>query len=121
MAYKGETKMQTSIIVKTQFVAYHCWPDCPYKEVAFLKNRHRHVFFVEVKIPTTEDRQLEFFMVKTKLNNFLFGEYMESDLGSMSCESIAKEIARYLSSYYEIPNVSVKVFEDDENGAEVIL
>jgi len=41
--------MTKYIIIKTQFEALHCWPDCPYEDVEFLKNSHRHIFYVTVK------------------------------------------------------------------------
>ena len=51
---------KTFVVVKTTFSALHAWPECPYEDVAFLRTPHRHVFYVTMKIQTTEDRELEF-------------------------------------------------------------
>ncbi len=105
-------KDQTSIVVRTSFVALHAWPDCPFEEVAFLRYPHRHVFFVELKMGTTTDRQIEFIMMKNQLTQFLLEHYEQKDLGCKSCEVMAEEIASFLGADF------VSVFEDNENGAE---
>lgn len=99
------------IIIRTDFEAIHCWPECPFPEVGFLKNPHRHKFFVEVRIVTTQDRQLEFFMVKTNLDNYIKTKFKDRDLGRTSCETMAKRICFALNANY------VSVFEDDQVGA----
>lgn len=105
--------LSTRIIVKTHFVGIHCWPECPHEEVKFLRSPHRHVFHVTVKAPVKHnDRHLEFFVVKNKLNEFL-AKYPE-DLGSMSCEMLCQDI---ISKFPEFTYVCV--MEDNENGAEI--
>ena len=103
---------RTFVVVKTQFEALHAWPECPFEEVAFLRNPHRHLFFVEVKWETSEDRQLEFFMQKNLVEKFLADNYYQQDMGRKSCETIAEEIALHFGADY------VSVFEDNENGSE---
>lgn len=107
--------MRTNIIVKTNFVGFHSWKDAP-SEVAFLANLHRHRFDVEVKISVThDDRELEFFMVKRRVDAFIKDNVQPQNL---SCEQMAKEIVLYVSQNLG-RSVSVKVFEDGDNGAEV--
>lgn len=100
---------KTGIIIKATFQATHWWPDCPFEEVAFLRNTHRHVFHVEVTIETNKDRGLEFFMEKNKLNEFL-SQFEGTHLGSLSCESLAEMICKHMEANM------VSVFEDGENG-----
>jgi 6-pyruvoyl-tetrahydropterin synthase len=118
--------MRTFIVVRTQFTALHHWPDCPYDEVAFLKNLHRHVFHVELKCEVKhDDRQLEFFMVKKQLDEALSVTYHNQNLQALSCEMMAKSIAAYMEEKLNpTPDFDrlvkfVSVFEDGENGAEI--
>lgn len=108
--------MQRTIIVKTQFEACHRWPDAP-DEVAFLRNLHRHMFFVEAELAVSHnDRELEFFIVKDRIRNFLTAlmlEYANAGNDTFSCEDIAEAVLS------EIEAKSVTVYEDNENGARV--
>lgn len=107
--------MKTYIIVKTNFEGFHSWKDAP-SEVAFLRNLHRHRFDVEVKIEVRhDDRELEFFMVKRRLDAFIKDCIQPKNL---SCEQMAKEIVIHAPQMLG-RSVSVKVFEDGDNGAEV--
>ncbi len=105
-----------SIVVKAQFDGFHCWPECPYEEVSYLRNVHRHIFYVEVRLAVVhEERQLEFFMVQQYLKSILFHNFADKEF-TFSCETIANIIAdkmrkKYPTLYY------VSVFEDNENGA----
>ena len=108
--------MKIFIIVTSDFAAYHCWKDCPFPAVDFLKHKHRHKFFVKLKLRVHHhDREKEFFLVKAKLNNLINKKYSEKDLGSKSCEMLAREIG---SAFVDVR--SVQVWEDNENGAEVV-
>lgn len=113
--------MKKLIVVKTQFEAIHCWPECPIKEVAFLKNPHRHVFYVIVKwVVNHNDRDKEFIIMKRELDRFIHLTLFRIpennfgiDLGRMSCEDIADHIHK------AFPDCCfVSVFEDNENGVE---
>jgi len=113
------------IIVRTRFTGIHQWKDAP-AEVDFLKAIHRHVFHVEAKIPVTHnDRQLEFFMVQRFLDEC--GQKLLLDppaiyIGHVSCEMIADELVDKISKRYGIKrDISVSVFEDNENGGCVEL
>ena len=107
--------MNRYIAIKTSFEAIHCWPNCPFEEVAFLRNPHRHVFHVVVKWPVQHnDRDREFIMAKHDVENFVGNSYQGMNLGAMSCEMIAEAI---LNSFPDACFCSV--YEDDENGAEL--
>ena len=95
----------------------HEWPECPFDEVGYLRNTHRHVFHVKAYVPVThDDRDVEFIMLKHHIDEYLFNAYGEGDIckfGSMSCEMIARELL-------DVFNLSCcEVSEDGENGAIV--
>jgi 6-pyruvoyl-tetrahydropterin synthase len=107
--------MRGYIVVRAQFEATHCWPECPIEEVAYLRTPHRHVFHVEVKVPVKHDnRDVEFIQFKHSLQEFFSFQFHRRDLGRMSCEMIAKSILEAFA-----PAECASVFEDGENGAEV--
>lgn len=97
-------------------VDFHKYENAP-EEVAFLRNNHRHVFHIEAKIEVwDDDRELEFFIVQNHINSVLFQLSSES-----SCEMKAKKLLKLLIEKYGINRrYQVSVFEDNENGAEVI-
>ena len=113
---------RTFIIIKDQFAALHSWPDCPYEEVAFIRNPHRHIFYVQLKIEVShDDRELEFFMVKKVLSKILHDIYADRDLGPNSCEMLCKDIKLAFEIKFprKIRIYSISVSEDNENGSEV--
>jgi len=111
-------EMKTRIWVTTTFEAFHKWKKAP-KEVKFLQNMHRHKFHVKVELDVHHnDRELEFFMVKDKLDDFIMLYYQgEDDVGS--CEMIASTILGEIEDLYGKRGISVEVSEDGENGAVV--
>lgn len=111
--------MKKSVIVRSSFEARHAWLGCPFPEVAFLQFPHRHLFYVEVKVSVSHsNREVEFFILKGHLDSYL-DTLKGKDLGSLSCEMIAEAIGEFLVKGTGYIVVSVKVFEDNENGAEV--
>ena len=107
--------MKTFIYVTAEFTALHAWENCPIKEVSFLKNPHRHKFFVKIKTEVFhDDREKEFFVLKRILTNYLNSDYQNKDLGSMSCEMMAADLGQLWKDIR-----SVEVWEDNENGAVV--
>ena len=108
-----------NIIIKTQFVGLHQWSSAP-DEVAFLRNLHRHQFRVRTIIGVTYSRQLEFFMVKKKLDDYIQCSLLNElhNNSEMSCEDLALKIQGFLQSCYG-SDVKVLVSEDGEVGAEV--
>ena len=116
--------MEMLVEVKTQFEGLHCWPEAP-DEVGFLRNMHRHMFHVVLRIPVEHsDRDVEFIMAKHNLDKFVKEEYgcdgSIYNLGRTSCEEIARSVLDWAHREYGIKpwcgNVSVGVFEDNENG-----
>ena len=64
----------TYIKVRTEFEGFHYYPEAGTIDarIKFLENEHRHIFKVEVKISVTHlDRELEFFLVKWALQEFI--------------------------------------------------
>lgn len=107
------------IRVRTEFEGYHFYPGAGNIDprIKFLENKHRHMFKVEVKIEVYHDnRELEFFLVKWALQEFIAG----GNMNYKSCEMIAKDIIdnhlipSYGNRYYE-----VTVSEDGESDGIV--
>jgi len=95
------------IRVRTEFEGFHCYPNAGSIDprIQFLENEHRHMFKVEVKISVDHlDRELEFFLVKWALNDFI----KSGSQDHRSCEMIAQDILvnhlipKYGQRYYEI-------------------
>lgn len=106
------------IIVKTHCVGFHHWPDAP-DEVAYLRASHRHLFKIEMALQVThDDRDLEFHITKRRLHEemksmFAINEHGELMFGPMSCEMIAKALAKRFDA------AQVIVWEDGEHGGMV--
>jgi hypothetical protein len=84
-------KTNTFIRVRTEFEGFHFYPNAGEIDprIKFLENEHRHMFKVEVKISVTHlDRELEFFLVKWALQNYL----KNGKMNHKSCEMIATDI-----------------------------
>lgn len=111
--------MITFICVKTDFYGIHKYPNAP-DEVAFLRNEHRHKFYVTAEIEVFhDDRELEFIMVKNRINAFI-AKNITSMPVMYSCEMMCKDIIKFIETTYCIDNerhIKVSVFEDNENGA----
>lgn len=81
----------TYIVVRTKFEGYHFYPNAGSidPKIKFLENEHRHMFKVKVKISVTHlDRELEFFLVKWALNDFI----NSGSQNHKSCEMIGDDI-----------------------------
>lgn len=97
----------------------HCYPnaktDPALKEVSFLGNSHRHLFYFKVYVGVGHlDRQIEFILLKRELQN-LYGSQLNAN--NKSCEMLANELMDYLNINYPDRPAKVYVFEDNENGA----
>lgn len=104
---------KTTIVIKTQFEGKHQYISAP-SQVEFLRNIHRHLFYVVVELSVYhDDRELEFICVKTTLNEFL----NSNPFGiTTSCEQMADAICRFLIEKYGNRNIKCCVYEDNENG-----
>ena len=97
----------TFIKVRTEFEGFHYYPNAGSidQRIKFLEHEHRHIFKVEVKISVNHlDRELEFFLVKWALQEFI----KSGNQNHKSCEMIATDILenhllpKYGERYYEI-------------------
>lgn len=103
--------------IKTDFEATHNWPGCNIKEVEFLKFPHRHKIFIKVKIETTTDRQIEFWMLKMDVDKIIIGLYGKAfvkDLGSKSMETICLDLLAQLVIKYSPTEMEISASEDGQ-------
>ena len=112
---------QAFIIVRGQYEFNHRYAQAP-QEVAYLRNLHRHMFNYEVELEVYhDDRELEFIMVKHDIEAYLANRQENWDERT-SCEQMAKCIGQYLQMKHGFERyLSVSVFEDNENGAKIIM
>lgn len=106
----------TYIKVRTEFEGYHFYPSAGEIDprITFLEHEHRHMFKVEVKISVNHlDRELEFFLVKWALANFI----QSGNQNHKSCEMIATDILNdhLIPSYGADRYYEVVVSEDGES------
>jgi len=112
---------KTTVIVKLAVDGMHNFPKAAelFPEVAFLADRHRHMFYFTVACKVTHsDRDKEFIMLKRDILEYINKEYYNissrtCEFGSKSCEMLAEEILK------EFNAECVEVWEDQENGARV--
>lgn len=110
--------IKRNIFISFQVEGFHYWKNAPL-EVSFLRERHRHMFHVEIeKEVSHSDRDIEIILFKREVMNFMIkkwknvsGNWLEFE--SMSCEMIAEKLLEKFDC------VRVKVTEDGENGAVV--
>lgn len=83
--------------------------------MAFLRDRHRHLFHVRVEWRVShEDREREFFLEKWQLHRDISTlKDLAEEEGDWSCERWAREILEMTGAF------RVEVSEDGENGAVV--
>lgn len=104
--------------IKTQFEGFHQYKDAP-EEVSFLRNRHRHLFIVTVKIGVDKsNRELEYFMVLKDVK-VLIKKFLKETKETESCEMIAEFFLDYLETKYTNRKIEIEVSEDGENGSGV--
>jgi len=112
--------MRSYIIIRNTFLGVHRWKDA-LDEVSFLRNDHFHTFRVITTIEVFDnDREIEFIMVKKKLQEFL-NNLKADEIRDLSCESIALIIIEFLQKEYgKDRRYIVQVSEDDEIGSGVV-
>jgi len=103
------------ITVRTEFEGFHFYPNAGTIDprIKFLESEHRHMFKVEVTISVNHhDRELEFFLVKWDLQEFIKG----GNQNHKSCEMIADGILSHLiSKYGPLREYTIRVSEDGES------
>lgn len=112
-------RTETYIKIRTEFEGFHHYPGAGSIDprIQFLENEHRHIFKVEVKISVTHlDRELEFFLVKWALQDYLTANQMNHK----SCEMIATDILeQHLKPRYGERSYEIVVSEDGESDGIV--
>jgi len=114
-------KTKTTVIVKLAVDGCHNFPKAAelFPEVAFLADRHRHMFHFTVACEVTHsDRDKEFIMLKRDIiehiNKYYYNAQTRTcEFGSRSCEMLAEEVLNRFNAEW------VEVWEDMENGARV--
>jgi hypothetical protein len=110
----------TYIKIRTEFEGFHFYPGAGSIDprIQFLENEHRHIFKVEVKISVSHsDRELEFFLVKWALKEFL----TTKNHNHKSCEMIAQDILEnhLVPKYGKDRYYEIVVSEDGESDGIV--
>lgn len=85
-------------------------------DVSFLGYPHRHIFHFYVRLEVEHnDRDVEFILFKRELENLFETGTMQCDY--KSCEMLAEDLINYIQENYPKRDITVKVYEDNENGA----
>lgn len=111
--------MNNYVIVKLSAEGFHFYPDAP-EQVAFLSNRHRHVFDITCTYAVTNlNREVEIFICRSCITNYLASKHgTPCEFGAMSCEMIASEI---LQRFMDSGMVSCEVWEEGTGGGRAEL
>ena len=97
-------KTTAEVYCSLQIEGTHNWPGCPFDEVAYLRDTHRHVFHINSKYLNA---------VKHLADGTEIPGKKLCEFGSRSCEMIAEELIVTF-------NLSrCEVSEDGENGTIV--
>jgi len=108
-------KIKRWIEVSFQKEGIHRYPDAP-AGVEFLQHPHRHIFHFYVKLEVFHnDRDVEFILLKRELETLYSKNTLDADY--KSCEMLAEELIQYIVEEYPARDITVRVYEDDENGA----
>ncbi len=105
--------MGLRVFATLRFEGFHAWPAAP-DEVAFLRDRHRHLFHVRAEVTVAhQDREVEFILLKRRVEAEIQKVLAEQPTEQWSCEAWALYLWR------ELGLDRVEVSEDGENGAVV--
>jgi hypothetical protein len=112
--------IKTYIKVRTEFEGFHFYPNAGSIDprIKFLEKEHRHMFKVEVKISVNHlDRELEFFLVKWALQDFI----KAGNQNHKSCEMIATDILQnhLIPKYGDNRFYEIIISEDGESDGIV--
>jgi hypothetical protein len=113
---------ESSVVVRTQLEALHCWPDIPKGHPSqFLQHPHRHIFYIELQFKINHNnRDVEFFEMKHQIDNYLQRNFKTDmisgvkDFGAMSCEMLCEDL---LQQFNHLNAFQASVFEDNECGS----
>ena len=125
MVIKQDIRPNKMIWVTFRKEGVHCYPAAATDpnlatgdeyDVAFLANKHRHIFHFRVWISVTHnDRDIEFIQFKRWLENLYKDNIL--NLNFMSCEMMSDELYSEISEKYPNREVWIEVSEDGENGS----
>jgi hypothetical protein len=125
MIIKQDIRPLKMIWVTFQKEGVHCYPAAATDpnlatgdeyDVAFLANKHRHIFHFRVWLSVTHnDRDVEFIQFKRWLENLYKDNIL--DLNFQSCEMMSDELYSEISEKYPNREVWIEVSEDGENGS----
>ena len=107
--------MTQYVICALQMEGFHCWPEAD-GELAYLKNSHRHIFFITAEFPVRNaNREIEIISQQNAIKRYLLSKYGDEDgachFGRRSCEDIAAEILNQFEN-----STSCTVLEDGFGG-----
>lgn len=110
--------MKTTITIRLQVEGVHRWAKCPHEDVKFLRDFHRHIFYIECeKQVFHDDRDVEFIQFKRELEKLYNTGVMQLDY--KSCEMMAQDLAKYIQSKYANRDLIIDISEDGENGCVI--
>lgn len=125
MIIKQDIRPNKMIWVTFRKEGIHCYPAAATDpnlatgdeyDVAFLANKHRHIFHFRVWIGVTHnDRDIEFIQFKRWLENLYKDNILNLDF--MSCEMMSDDLYSEISQKYPNREVWIEVSEDGENGS----
>ena len=125
MVIKQDIRPNKMIWVTFRKEGVHCYPAAATDpnlatgdeyDVAFLANKHRHIFHFRVWIGVTHnDRDIEFIQFKRWLENLYKDNILNLDF--MSCEMMSDDLYSEISQKYPNREVWIEVSEDGENGS----
>lgn len=105
------------ISVKFDVIGMHYWKAAPTKR-AYLRDNHRHKFFVIASIDVEHnDRDIEFH----DFLDFCKKDFPSGQLGGQSCETLAEYLIERIQKKYPNRGIVVQVWEDNEVGAILTL
>jgi len=107
-------------IVRFQKIGFHKYPDAP-EEVSYLREKHRHIFFIEVWVEQKHNnRDIEYHILKKQCISEWDMLFRKEDMESASCEKMATDLWYDLAQDFNYERqLKVSVFEDNENGAMI--
>lgn len=106
----------TTVWTRLALPGFHRWPAASGAR-AYLADRHRHLFHLEVEVPVDHDeRQVEFHDLQDLVRDWWGPGAREC--GDASCETLAKQLLDHLHAHGIRP-CRVVVAEDGESGATV--
>ncbi|MCI6406990.1 hypothetical protein [Veillonella caviae] len=111
--------MKKHIICNVVVEGFHCWPEA-FAIYDYLKERHRHMFNIEMHFPVNDsNREIEFIdqqrLIKEVILNKFGNKLGYAEFGHMSCEHIAEWLLNeFITATY------CKVIEDTNGGAYIV-